>query len=95
MPSAISQRYVPLPTAHSTFDMADDLTQTGVGTEADLAQAMTWYRAAAEGGDKRAQKRLVSNKAGQTAALDRKLEMEAMKEDHGIKGGKGDSCVIM
>ena len=56
---------------------------------------MKFYRKAAEGGDKRAQKRLQANNRNGMSALDRRLEMEAMKEDHGLKSGKGDSCVVM
>jgi TPR repeat protein len=60
-----------------------------------MQEAIKWYKQAAEGGDKRATKRLASNARGSTA-LDRRLEMEAMKEDSGItKGAKGDSCMIM
>ncbi|ORY34809.1 hypothetical protein BCR39DRAFT_514922 [Naematelia encephala] len=72
-------------------------TETGVGTEANQQAALKWYRQAAEGGDRRAQKRLQSNNRGQMSALDRRLEMEAMKEEAlGAKGAKGgDGCVIM
>jgi TPR repeat protein len=56
---------------------------------------MKWYRQAADGGDKRAAKRLASSNRTGVSALDRRLEMEAMKEDHGVKGAKGDNCVIM
>lgn len=57
---------------------------------------MKWYREAAEGGDKRATKRLASNARG-SKALDRRLEMEAMKEETtgGGKNAKGDNCLIM
>ena len=72
-----------------------NLEQTGVGTEANIQEAMKFYRQAAEGGDKRAQKRLQSNNRNGMSALDRRLEMEAMKEDHGTKGNKGDGCVVM
>jgi hypothetical protein len=40
-------------------------------------------------------KRLASSNRTGVSALDRRLEMEAMKEDHGVKGAKGDNCVIM
>ncbi|CAD6564166.1 MAG: hypothetical protein TREMPRED_003904 [Tremellales sp. Tagirdzhanova-0007] len=70
-------------------------TETGIGTEADLDQAMRFYRSAAEGGDKRAQKRLQSNDRRGMTALDRRAEMDAMKEDHAFKGGKSDGCVVM
>lgn len=60
---------------------------------------MKWYRQAAEGGDKRATRRLASNnKGGPVSALDRRLEMEAMKDDlpGRRKGSKDqDNCVIM
>lgn len=76
--------------------MMTNASQTGIGTEADMGAAMKWYRDAAEGGDKRAIKRLASNARG-SKALDRRLEMEAMKEE--TKGGsehsKGDGCLIM
>lgn len=69
--------------------------QTGVGTDADVNEAMKWYRQAAEGGDKRATKRLASSNRTGMSALDRRVEMEAMKEESGVKGAKGDGCVIM
>ena len=69
--------------------------QTGVGADPDPAEALKWYRKAAEEGDKRAQKRLQSNNRTGMSALDRRLEMEAMKEDHGLNKGKGDGCLIM
>jgi len=72
-----------------------DKAQTGIGTEADLPQAMRFYRAAADGGDKRAQKRLQSNDRRTMSALDRRAEMDAMKEDYNSKGGKGDNCLVM
>lgn len=57
---------------------------------------MKWYKQAAEGGDKRATKRLASTNRTGNAVLDRRLEMEAMKEENGGKAGaKGDNCVIM
>ncbi|RSH93388.1 hypothetical protein EHS25_007744 [Saitozyma podzolica] len=71
-------------------------TETGIGIEADPSEAMKWYKQAAEGGDKRAQKRLVGGTRGQSQALDRRLELEAMKEEHkGNANGKGDGCVVM
>lgn len=60
-----------------------------------MNEAMKWYRQAAEGGDKRATKRLASTNRTGMSALDRRLEMEAMKEESGVKGAKGDGCVIM
>jgi hypothetical protein len=56
---------------------------------------MKWYRLASEGGDKRAGKRLAAGMNG-TAALNRRLELEAMKEG-GAGGAKGDKdgCLIM
>ncbi|OCF43887.1 protoplast regeneration and killer toxin resistance protein [Kwoniella heveanensis CBS 569] len=75
-------------------------TETGIGSEANPQGAMKWYKMAAEGGDKRAAKRLASGGGGGgaggrgSAALDRRLEMEAMKEEHQAKGGK-ESCLIM
>lgn len=68
--------------------------QTGIGAEVDIQAALKWYKQAAEGGDKRAIKRLASSGRGSNA-LDRRLEMEAMKEEHVAKGGKGDNCVVM
>lgn len=61
-----------------------------------MGSAMKWYRDAAEGGDKRATKRLASNARG-SKALDRRLEMEAMKEETkgGSENSKGDNCLIM
>lgn len=56
---------------------------------------MKFYRAAAEGGDKRAQKRLAQNDRRGMTALDRRAEIDAMKEDYNFKGVKGDSCVVM
>jgi hypothetical protein len=73
-------------------------SQTGIGTEPDLGEAMMWYKKASEGGDKRAQKRLAGgggSKTGGSGALDRRLEMEAMKEEHKGGGAKGDNCVVM
>ncbi|WVQ79276.1 hypothetical protein IAT38_001372 [Cryptococcus sp. DSM 104549] len=75
-------------------------TETGIGIEADPAAAIPWYRQAAEGGDKRATKRLAQGATSRGgAALDRRLEMEAMKSDNVIGGGSGgkdkDGCVIM
>ncbi|WWC73586.1 uncharacterized protein I206_107558 [Kwoniella pini CBS 10737] len=70
-------------------------TETGIGTEANPQGAMKWYKLAADGGDKRATKRLASGqRSGGGAALDRRLEMEAMKEEHQAKGGK-ESCIVM
>ena len=60
-----------------------------------MPSAMAFYRSAAENGDKRAQKRLQTNDRRGMTALDRRAEMDAMKEDHGFKGVKGDSCVVM
>lgn len=72
------------------------MLQTGVGTDADVQESMKWYKQAAEGGDKRATKRLASTNRTGNAVLDRRLEIEAMKEDHAGKGGaKGDGCVVM
>jgi hypothetical protein len=56
---------------------------------------MKWYKQAADGGDKRATKRLASSHRTGNTVLDRRLEMEAMKEDNGQKGAKGDGCVVM
>lgn len=76
--------------------LAETRRQTGIGTEQDPQQAMKYYRQAAEGGDRRAQKRLQNNNRGGMSALDRRLEMEAMKEDRMVaKDGKGDGCVVM
>lgn len=59
-----------------------------------MSQAMTWYKRAAESGDKRAVKRLQTG--SRSAALDRKLEMEAMKEERGAKGkGDKEGCRVM
>ncbi|WRT69591.1 uncharacterized protein IL334_006580 [Kwoniella shivajii] len=70
-------------------------TETGIGIEVNAQASMKWYELAAEGGDKRATKRLAAGyKSGGGAALDRRLEMEAMKEEHQAKGGK-DSCIVM
>jgi TPR repeat protein len=69
-----------------------------VGVPANLQEAMRWYRKAAENGDKRAQRRLLTpNDRGQMSALDRRLEMEAMKDEHlGARQDKsGDGCRIM
>jgi len=56
---------------------------------------LKWYKQAAEGGDNRATKRLASNARG-SKALDRRVEMEAMKENSSAaKDGKGDNCIIM
>jgi hypothetical protein len=55
---------------------------------------MEWYKKAADAGDKRATKRIQTG--SRSAALDRRLEIEAMKDEN-IKGGKDgkDSCLIM
>lgn len=55
---------------------------------------MKWYRLAAEGGDKRASKRLAAGMNG-TAALNRRGEMEAMKEGHSSGNKDKDGCVVM
>jgi hypothetical protein len=57
---------------------------------------MHWYKLAADGGDKRATKRLNSSAAGGAArsALDRRQEMEAFKAESNGKGSK-DGCTIM
>lgn len=60
-----------------------------------MPEAMKWYKQAAEGGDKRATKRLASTHRTGNQVLDRRLEIEAMKEDSGHKGSKGDGCVVM
>lgn len=74
-------------------------TETGIGTEPDLQGAMKWYKQAAEGGDRRAQKRLTSQAQGRGGSnvLDRRLEMEALKEERLLNKstGKGDGCLIM
>ena len=73
-------------------------TETGLGTEANLNEAMKFYRQAAEAGDKRAQKRLLSTNRSGHAALDRRVEIEALKEERMLdRGGstKDESCVIM
>ncbi|KAK4688734.1 uncharacterized protein P7C73_g1382, partial [Tremellales sp. Uapishka_1] len=70
-------------------------TETGIGTEASLPAAMKWYKSAAEGGDKRATKRLASNNRGGMSALDRRVELDAMKEDLPGKNGGKDGCLIM
>lgn len=61
-----------------------------------MGQAMKWYRLAAEGGDKRAARRLAGGMNG-NATLNRRTEMEALKE--GKAAGKGandkDGCVVM
>ena len=70
--------------------------QTGVGAEPDMAAAMTWYKLASDNGDKRAQRRLQSGNKSQ--ALDRRLEMEALKEERSAKGGRGgdkEGCRVM
>ena len=68
--------------------------KTGIGAEVDLAAAIKWYKQAAEGGDQRAIKRLAATGRGSNA-LDRRLEMEEMKNERRQKDGKGDGCVIM
>ena len=83
-PLATLQRLVPLPTA----------LLIGVLIHAVLIRLESEPRPA-EGGDKRAQKRLQSNDRRGMTALDQRAEMDAMKEDHGFKGGKADSCVVM
>ncbi|ODO06833.1 hypothetical protein I350_04193 [Cryptococcus amylolentus CBS 6273] len=84
-------------------------TETGLGTDANPAAAQIWYKKAAEGGDKRAAKRLAAGGGSRSAALDRRLEMEALKEERsllshsansGSKSGGGkdkdkDGCLIM
>ncbi|EJT45156.1 protoplast regeneration and killer toxin resistance protein [Trichosporon asahii var. asahii CBS 2479] len=70
-------------------------TETGVGVEANMGQAMKWYRLASEGGDKRAARRLAGGMNG-NAALNRRVEMEALKEGKAAgKGGDKDGCVVM
>lgn len=55
---------------------------------------MEWYKKAADAGDKRATKRIQTG--SRSAALDRRLEVEAMKDEN-LKAGKDgkDGCVIM
>lgn len=56
---------------------------------------MKFYRQAAEGGDKRAAKRLAGGVSGGGAALNRQREADAMKEA-GMNGKNGDKdCIIM
>lgn len=72
-------------------------TETGVGVDANLPQAMKWYRLAADGGDKRAAKRLAGGMNG-SAALNRRHEAEAMKDGKPLPGGGDkdkDGCVVM
>jgi TPR repeat protein len=65
-----------------------------VGIEANMPEALKWYKQAADGGDNRATKRLASS--SRSKALDRRVEMEAMKESSSVaKDGKGDNCIIM
>lgn len=68
--------------------------QTGVGVPANIQQAMKFYRQAAEGGDKRAAKRLAGGVSGGGAALNRQREMDSMKEGANGKD-KDKDCVIM
>jgi hypothetical protein len=58
---------------------------------------MKFYRQAAEGGDKRATKRLAGGVSGGGAALNRQREMDAMKEAGGMNGKDkdGKDCIIM
>ncbi|KAL7424990.1 Chitin synthase 4 [Cryptotrichosporon argae] len=87
--------------------------ETGVGTEPNMQAAMKWYRQAADAGDKRASKRVAAGFSGNAgaSALDRRVEMEAMKDmmrdkkrrgadgaggkDGDSKDGDKDGCVIM
>jgi hypothetical protein len=55
---------------------------------------MKWYKLAAEGGDRRATKRLASNNRDGLSALDRRVELEALKEEQLGKGGK-EGCTVM
>ncbi|EIW71596.1 hypothetical protein TREMEDRAFT_27310 [Tremella mesenterica DSM 1558] len=72
-------------------------TETGIGTDADPQAAIKWYKMAAENGDRRAQKRLTSDPRGGSKVLDRKLEMEALKEERMLNksSGRNDGCLIM
>lgn len=55
---------------------------------------MKFYRLAAEGGDKRAAKRLAGGMSG-NAALNRRSEMDAMKDGAGKGKDDKDGCVVM
>ncbi|WVO13838.1 hypothetical protein L204_101461 [Cryptococcus depauperatus] len=75
-------------------------SETGVGTETDPQTALKWYRQAAQGGDQRATKRLQTG--SRSTALDRGLEMEALKEERGMRGAHSrghekdkDGCLVM
>lgn len=60
---------------------------------------MEWYKKAADAGDKRATKRIQTG--SRSNALDRRLEIEAMKDENIRGGGNGggkdgkEGCVIM
>jgi TPR repeat protein len=69
-------------------------TETGVGVDPNLPAAMKWYRLASEGGDKRAAKRLAAGMNG-TAALNRRLEMDALKDSGSNDSKDKENCVIM
>lgn len=56
---------------------------------------MKFYRQAAEGGDKRAAKRLAGGVSGGGAALNRRGETEAMKDANANGKAEGKDCVIM
>lgn len=59
-----------------------------------MGQAMKWYRLASEGGDKRAARRLAGGMNG-NAALNRRVEMEALKEGRQAGGKDKDGCTVM
>lgn len=55
---------------------------------------MKWYKKAADQGDKRATRRIQTGT--RSAALDRRLEMEAMKDEKLVNSKEGkDGCRIM
>lgn len=69
-------------------------TETGVGVPPNIQQAMKFYRQAAEGGDKRAAKRLAGGVAGNSATFNRRVEQEDIAD---VRNGKDKDkdCVIM
>jgi len=74
-------------------------SEVGIGTEPNLQEALSYYKRAAEMGDKRAAQRLKSSTKGPIAAPGGPgsvLHRDAPESDSGSgKGGKDKDCIIM
>lgn len=72
--------------------------EVGIGTPADMKEAISWYKRASEKGDKRASQRLRANSNTpiiQPGGAGSVLRRGPGSEGDDGKGGKDKDCVIM